>query len=62
MFIDFKAAYEAVKINKLWQIMVKHGFPTKIIRLIRATLDASKSNVGVADEVLMFFLISIGLK
>ncbi|XP_055548204.1 uncharacterized protein LOC129731867 [Wyeomyia smithii] len=47
LFIDFRAAYDTVKRNELWQIMLEHGFPTKLIKLIRATLDGFTSCVGV---------------
>ena len=62
LFIDFKAAYDSVKRNELWQIMSEHGFPAKLIRLIRATLDGSKSSVRVADEVSTSFVTLDGLK
>jgi sorting nexin-29 len=62
LFIDFKAAYDSVKRNELWQIMLEHGFPAKLIRLIRATLDGSKSSVRIADEVSTSFVTLDGLK
>lgn len=62
LFIDFKAAYDSVKRNELWQIMIEHGFPAKLIRLIRATLDGSKSSVRVADEISSSFVTFDGLK
>ena len=62
LFIDFKAAYDSVKRNELWQIMLENGFPTKLVKLIRATLDGSKSCVRVADEVSTSFVTLDGLK
>ncbi|XP_062711243.1 uncharacterized protein LOC134289445 [Aedes albopictus] len=62
LFIGFKAAYDSVKINELWQIMSEHGFPAKLIRLIRATLDGSKSSIRIADEVSTSFVTLDGLK
>ncbi|XP_055533253.1 uncharacterized protein LOC129723146 isoform X2 [Wyeomyia smithii] len=49
LFIDFRAAYDSVKRNELWQIMIEHDFPTKLIRLIRATLEGSTSSVRIAS-------------
>ena len=62
LFIDFKAAYDSVTRNELWQIMFEHGFPAKLIRLIRAMLDGSKSSVRIADEVSTSFVTLDGLK
>ena len=62
LFINFKAPYDSVTRNELWQIMSEHGFPAKLIRLIRATLDGSKSSVRIADEVSTSFVTLNGLK
>ncbi|KXJ67862.1 hypothetical protein RP20_CCG008536 [Aedes albopictus] len=62
LFIDFKAAYDSVKRNELWQIIIEHGFPAKLIRLIRATRDRSKSSVRVAGEISSSFVTFDGLK
>ncbi|XP_058064632.1 uncharacterized protein LOC131214270, partial [Anopheles bellator] len=62
LFIDFRAAYDSVKRNELWQIMLEHGFPTKLIRLIRATLDGSTSSVRIAGEISDSFVTLDGLK
>lgn len=62
LFIDFKAAYDSVKRNELWKIMVEHGFPAKLIRLIRATLDGAKSSVRIANETSEAFVTLDGLK
>lgn len=45
LFINFKVAYDSVKRNNLRQVMLEHGFPAKLIRQIRVTLDGSKSSV-----------------
>ena len=34
LFVDFKAAYDSVKRNKLWHIMLEYGFPTKLIKVL----------------------------
>lgn len=46
LFIDFKVAYDSVTRNELCKIMIEHGFPAKLIRLIGVTLDGSKSSCG----------------
>ncbi|XP_062709021.1 uncharacterized protein LOC134288373 [Aedes albopictus] len=62
LFIEFKAAYGSVKRNELWQITIEHGFPVKLIRLVRVTLGSSKSGVWVADEISSLFVALDGLK
>lgn len=62
LFVDFKAAYDSVKRNELWQIMLEHGFPTKLIKLIRMMLDGSKSCVRIAGETSVAFVTLDGLK
>jgi hypothetical protein len=62
LFIDFKAAYDSVKRNELWQIMLEHGFPTKLIKLIRMTLEGSRSCVRIAGETSDAFVTLDGLK
>ncbi|XP_055632614.1 uncharacterized protein LOC129773088 [Toxorhynchites rutilus septentrionalis] len=61
-FVDFKAAYDSVKRNELWQIMLEHGFPTKLIKLSRLILEGSKSCVRRADETSAAFAMLDGLK
>ena len=51
-----------MKRNELWHIMLEHGFPTKLIKLIRATLDGSKSSVRIAGEISDSFVTLDGLK
>ncbi|XP_039452865.2 uncharacterized protein LOC120431811 [Culex pipiens pallens] len=58
----FQAAYDSVKRNELWKIMLEHGFPAKLIRLIRATLDGAKSSVRIANETSEAFVTLDGLK
>ncbi|XP_058465398.1 uncharacterized protein LOC131438975 [Malaya genurostris] len=59
--INFET-YDSVKRNELWQIMLEHGFTTKPIRLIRATLDRSKSSVKIAGTISDTFVTLDGLK
>lgn len=48
LLIGFMASYDTLKLNGLWQIMYIHGFPAQMMRLVRATLDDSKSNIWIA--------------
>lgn len=45
----FKAAYYTIERSKLWRIMDQHGFPEKLIRLIRGNDErfvAQCTNIG----------------
>lgn len=43
-------------------MVVEHGFPTKIISLIRAMLEESKPSVWMADEIMSSFVTIDELK
>jgi len=51
MFIDYKAAYDSINREKLWNVMNKMGIPAKLIRMIRACAYESKSKVSFGGEV-----------
>lgn len=51
-----------MKRKQLWQVISEHGFPAKLNRLIRSTLDGSKSSVRVAAKVSILFVILDALK
>ena len=48
VFIDFKAAYDTVDREQLWQGMYEYGFPDKMTRLIKATMDRVMCYVRVS--------------
>ena len=62
LFIDFKAAYDTVKRNEVWRIMLEPGFPTQLIKLLRATLDGFTSCVRTAGEYSDAFVTLDGLE
>ena len=62
IFIDFKAAYDTVDREQLWQIMHENGFPDKLTRLIKATLDRVMCHVRVAGELADPFRSQQGLR
>jgi len=39
LFIDFKSAYDTIDRKELWKIMDENGFPGKLTRLIKATME-----------------------
>ena len=48
VFIDFKAAYDTVDREQLWQGMHEYRFPDKLTRLIKATMDRVMCYVRVS--------------
>lgn len=42
--------------------MIEHGFPTKLIRMVRATLDGLQSSVRYLDMIRTSFVTLYGLK
>ena len=60
--IDFKAAYDTVDREQLWQIMHDNGFPDKLTRLIKATLDRVMCHVRVSGDLAEPFESRRGLR
>ena len=51
LFVDFKAAYDTVNRQELWKIMSEFNFPSKLIRLLQATLNGVQCYVRVAGNL-----------
>jgi sorting nexin-29 len=49
--IDFRAAYESVRRQALWEIMEEFGFPQKLISLTKLTLRQVKSMVRINQKL-----------
>ena len=62
IFIDFKAAYDTVDREQLWQLMHDNGFPDKLTRLIKATLDRVMCHVRVSGDLAEPFESRRGLR
>jgi hypothetical protein len=50
-FIDFKKAYDSVKREVLYNILLEFGIPKKIVRLIKMCLNETYSKIRV-DKLL----------
>ena len=50
LFIDFKAAYDTINRMEMLKIMKELSFPTKLIRLVAATLNGAKCCVQLQGE------------
>lgn len=51
LFGDFKAAYDTVNREELFKIMNEFGFPSKLVRLLKATLTGVQCLVRVAGNL-----------
>jgi hypothetical protein len=60
--IDFKKAYDAVRREVLYRILIEFGIPRKLVRLIKMSLTETFSRVRVGENVPDRFPIRNGLK
>jgi hypothetical protein len=61
LFIDFKKAYDSFRLEVLQNILVKFGFPKKLIRLIKMCSAETYSRVCVGRNLSDMFPIRNGL-
>ena len=62
LFIDFKKAYDSVRREVLYNILVEFGIPKKLVRLIKMCLTETYSRVRVGKNLSDMFLFRNGLK
>ena len=62
LFIDFKAAYDSIDREGLWNIMAEFHFPHRMIRLLKATLARVMCSVKVQGSTSGLFECRIGLR
>ena len=62
LFIDFKMAYDSVRREVLYKILIEFGIPRKLVRLIKMSLTETYSRVRVGKNVPDRFPIKNGLK
>ena len=62
LFIDFKKAYESVRREVLYNILMEFGIPKKLISLIKMCLTETYSRVRVGKNLSDMFPIRNGLK
>ena len=61
-FIDFKKAYDSVRREVLYNILMESGIPKKLIRLIKMCLTETYSRVRVGKNLSDMFPIRNDLK
>jgi hypothetical protein len=62
LFIDFKKAYDSVKREVLYNILLEFGVPKKLVRLIKMCLNETYSKVQIGKLLCDEFAIQNGLK
>jgi len=62
LFIDFKKAYDSVRREVLYNILIEFGIPMKLVRLIKMFLNETYSRVQVGKHLSDMFPIRNGLK
>ena len=62
LFIDFKKAYDSVRREALYNILIEFGIPKKLVRLIKMCLTETYSRVRVDKNLSEMFPIRNGLK
>jgi hypothetical protein len=62
LFIDFKKAYDSVRREVLYNILIELGIPMKLVRLVKMWLNETYSRVRVGKHLSDTFPIKNGLK
>jgi hypothetical protein len=62
LFIDFKTAYDSVRREVLYNILIEFGIPMKLIQLIKMCLTITYSRVRVGKNFLDMFPVWSVLK
>jgi len=62
LFIDFKKAYDSVRREVLYNILIEFGVPKKLARLIKMCLTETYSRIRVGKNLSDMFPIRNGLK
>ena len=51
LFTHFEKAYDSIKRESLYNILIKFGIPKKLVRLIKTSLDGTQSKVRIGNYV-----------
>ena len=62
LFVDFKEAYDSVRREALYNILLEFGIPKKLVRLVKMCLTETYSRVRVGKNLSDMFPIRNGLK
>ena len=62
LFIDFNKAYDSVRREVLYNILIEFGIPMKLVRLIKMCLTETCSRIRVGKNLSDIFPVKKGLK
>ena len=62
LFIDFNEAYDSVRREALYNILIEFGIPKKLVKLIKICLNETYGRVRVGKNLSDMFPIRNGLK
>jgi len=62
LFVDFKKAYDSVRWDVLYNILIEFGIPMKLVRLIKMCLTETYCRIQVGKNLSDLFPIRNGLK
>jgi hypothetical protein len=62
LFIDFKKAYDSVRRELLYKILIEFGTPRKLVRLIKMCLNETYNKIYIGKHLSGAFPIQNGLK
>jgi len=62
LFLDFKKAYDSVRSEVLYNILIEFGVPQKLVRLIKMHLTETYSRVRAGKNLSDMFPVRNGLK
>jgi hypothetical protein len=62
LFIDFKKAYDSVRREVLYNILIEFGIPMKFVRFVKMYLNETFNKVRISKHLSDSFPIQNGLK
>jgi hypothetical protein len=62
LFIDFKKAYDSIRRELLYSILIEFGVPMKLVILIKMRINKTHSEVHIAKHLSGTFPVQNGLK
>jgi hypothetical protein len=62
LFIDFKKAYDSVRREALYNILIEFGIPRKLVGLIKMCLNETYSRIHIGKNLFDKFTVQNGLK
>lgn len=62
LYIDFKKAYDLIKRERIFEILIRLGIPKKLVNLVQVCLKDTKGRVKIGNQMSEIFNIHSGLK